>query len=344
MAESIKPVKIVIGSPSDVVVNEEGNLSRALSLADRAGEVKQRAVDIFDNGQTQPVRCYPGRGGKPTVYIGFTRVAAIQLIRDGFQVPTGETEKVPGEKEGEEVERPVFRTIKDENFPLAYTVDDITEEEADKRGLADNYQSNKPNDLDLAKSAKALQDKYGYTDAQVTAMLGVSDPFKIGRVKKLLRAPGFVQDAIQAGVLATSAALTALDSEGEGRTAAMNLIKEKAAEGKAPTASQVKKAINEAGNGAEGDAPRTKKAPTGSEIRNDFTVLESELQGDETIPAEYLLVVGETLRYLNGKIGFKTLAKKYDEAFGVKPTAKKGRTRKNKEEKENGVEQEMATV
>lgn len=320
-----KSQKIVVGAPEDLLVNDENNLSRALSLADRAVEVKQRAVDIFDNGQTQPVRCYPGRGAKPVVYIGFTRAAAVQMIRDGFQVPTGEVETVPGEKEGETVERPVFRTIRDENFPLSYVVDEITEAEADIRGLADNYQNNKPNDLDLARSGKALQDKHGLNDTQITQLLNISDPFKFGRVKKLLRAPSFVQEAVQAGTLATSAALTALDAEGEGRTAAMALIKEKAAEGKAPTQGQVKKAINDAGS-TDGTQARP-SARTGSEIRNDFTVLESELQNDATIPAEYVLFVGETLRYLNGKITFKTLTKKYDEAFGVKP-AKKGGGRK----------------
>lgn len=343
MADS-KAQKIVIGSPDDVSVNEANNLSRALSLADRAAEVKQRAVEIYDNGQTQPVRTYSGRGSKPIVYIGFTRVAAVQLIREGFQVPTGEVETVPGEKEGETVERPVFRTIHDAEFPLAFVVDDITEKEADIRGLADNYQSNKPNDLDLARSGKALQEKYGLNDTQVTQLLGISDPFKFGRVKKLLRAPGFVQDAIQAGTLATAAALTALDAEGEGRTAAMALIKEKAGEGKAPTQAQVKKAINEAGN-EQSETPRTRTAPSGSEIRNDFTVLNGEIEGDATIPAEYVLFSGEMLRYLNGKITFKTLTKRLDEAFGVKP-AKKGGGRKKggPAAKEEAPETEEATA
>lgn len=328
---------IIKANPSDLVSIQEENLSRALTLEQRAEEVKQRAVDLFDNGQTQPVRCYPGKGGKPHVYIGHTRVAAGKLLREGFQVPTGETETVPGEKEGETVERPVFRTVHNPDFQVEYVLDDISADEAVIRGLSDNFQNFKPNDLDLARAAKALQEKYpDMTDKRVTEILAVSDPFKIGRVKKLLNLPVVVQEAVQHGNLATVAALEIVEAEGDARRAAVNLVKEAAkaeAAGetaKYPTQGQVKAAIREASGIT---TTTTNNGPGGNQIRTDFQVLESEIKDDATVPDEYKEFLGETLRYLTGRITFKTWQKKVEPHFGiVKKAPVKRQTRKATEE------------
>lgn len=337
-------VKIIKGTPEDVANLDSDNISRAFGLDERATEVVQRAIDLFDNGQTQPVRCFIGPEGHPHVYIGHTRAAAVALIREGFQVPTGETETVPveGGEEGQTEERPVYRTIHEPDFPLLYTVDeDLTPEEADVRSVADNFQNNKPNDLDLATAAKVLQDRYSYTDAKVTAILGVSDPFKIGRVKKLLRAPKYIQEAVHEGKLATATAIEALEATGEAKTAANKVIKEGLEKGKAPTQVQVRRAIEGATKtepvpGSRG-TPR-RPVPQGSEIREFFKVLSKELEegvsdekNPENIPEVYANVISAFNRWTHGEINEKTLLKKLDEYFGV---GKKGPAKKTKAQKE----------
>lgn len=338
------------GSPADVVFDENLNISRARSLSERGNEVIQRAIDIFDNGQTQPVRCFPGKGGKPTCYIGWTRGAAVELIRRGFSVPTGEVHLVAetdpeGKPTGKEIEQQVTRTIKDENFPLVYVVDDIDEATAVVRGAADNYQSFSPNDLDLARTAKALQDKYEYTDAKVTQLLGISDPYKIGRIKKLLNAPAVIQDAVATGKLATAAALEVLAATGDARKAAVAAVKEAVEAGKrAPTQSKIKSIVQEQADrqarveaGKNPEPPVSRSAPTAPEIRAFFKDWPSWVDTNGGQDAEAVLLVDvlkDMNKYLAGTITEKTLVAKFDEHFSVFSTTRHGKPAKVAEKAE----------
>lgn len=321
---------IIVGKAEDVISKPEENLSRAVkSPEQRRAEVVGRAIDIFKHGQTQPVRCFVKGSGRPHAYIGHTRVAAVQLINSGFTHETGEEIEVDvldgeGKPTGEKRKQKVTETIHDPDFPLRYVVDiGLSEEEAEVRGLADNFQNNKPNDLDLAHAAKALQDRFGYTDARVTEILAVSDPYKIGRIKKLLTAPQVVKDAVAAGTLATAAALEVVAAKGAARSAAVEAVKDGIEKGKAPTQAAIQRVIRDTPtDGATNEAPATEKhpAPTGTAIRKFFDALHGELKTDgDHVPPEYLAAIEPIWKFVNGKMSEKTLTARLDEAFGIKP-------------------------
>jgi ParB-like chromosome segregation protein Spo0J len=328
----------IIGKATDVISKPEENLSRAAKTPEqRRGEIVQRAIEIKRDGQVQAVRCFVKGSGRPHVYAGHTRVASILLINEGFTYETDEEIEVDvldveGKPTGEKRKQKVTETIKDENFPLRYVVDDISEEEAEVRGLIDNFQTNKPNDLDLAHAAKNLQDRFGYTDKRVTEILAISDPYKVGRIKKLLGAPQVVRDAVASGDLATAAALEIVGAKGNARTAAVNAVKEGLEKGKVPTQASIQKVIRdtpaEAPKEGEAAAPTREKlpAPTGTAIRKAIQELYEAVKNDgDNLPPEYLKVVEPLNKFVNGRMSAETFSKRLDEAFGLTPKKSGGK-------------------
>jgi hypothetical protein len=335
-ATTEKAPVIVKLAPSELSANHENNISRSHTPEERKAEIVQRAQSIIAHGQRTPIRAYRHKG-KVEVYQGFTRHAAGVLIVNGFPYQEsdgkgGVVEKVVGPNP---------------DFKLDVIIDDISPEDAEIANVVDNIQVNALSDIDIGRVAKELKERRGLTDAQITEKLRITDPNKVSNCRRLLALPTEVTDAIHTGNLSTDAGLKAVKATGAAGTEARKFLKEQVAAGKFPTATQVKKVINDntppEEAAAQGEAAATvtpganapRYQPPGlAEVRSYFKVLSEELGGDDTLPEQYLDVIGPIHRWLAGDIQEKTLTKKLDEAFGVKAAPKApAKPRKAKAEK-----------
>lgn len=155
------------------------------------------AESIFDYGQRQSVECRRIAGNRLQLTMGYTRMAAIRLIRDGFVGNDG-------------VER------HDPNFKIKTTVADANDEEALTRNVIENRHRNATTPIDDAVNQNILRDRYGKSDDEIAKLFHVSIQ-TVERTALLLRLEARERDLVHQGLMTVTAALDLLELPAEKR-------------------------------------------------------------------------------------------------------------------------------
>lgn len=289
--------------PYQVIVKEE---LRGRHKPPTEEAIIDMACSILDNGQRQPVECRKLSDKRLQLNLGFTRTAAVRLIRQGFTDPDG-----------------VHRH--DPDIKLKVIISDANDEQAFINNVVENAHRNQTSPIDDAHNQQRLRDKLGYSDPQITKLYRYKDENKVARLRRLLMLPNAIQDQVHDGVLPVQAALDLLDLPDDKRDEAIKAATDTKT-GKV-VASQVRAQVREeilrdqegqeqAGTSSSGTATATApryKALTLKEVRGLFE--------------EYKESDNETLKEL-GKVALLWIAgrksKKYmDEHFKKLAGAKK---------------------
>lgn len=158
--------------PSAIDVNVE-HKGRIVPVSEDA--VKALAVSMSENGQLQPVQCYPLENGTPRLMFGFTRHRAAQLIVNGFSV-SGEHESSP-----EKVYPP------NEGFQLRCEIlDKPSDDDILIRTLTENAQRSGTSKIDDAVNQQLLRDA-GMTDLAISRIYGYASSASVMRLRELLK-------------------------------------------------------------------------------------------------------------------------------------------------------------
>lgn len=221
------------------------------------------AMSIFDHGQQQPVQCRRVEGQRLQLTMGYTRIAALRLIRDGF---VGSDTK----------ER------RDESARIQVVIHDVNNEKALTDNIIENRHRNQTTPIDDAHNQNQLRDRYGYDDEHI-AQLYDCTVVSVRRTQKLLRLEKSEQMLVHEGKMSMNAALDLLELHPNVRAA---VIRDALAEGHVNAAdirSQVRDHHLNDNSGGKRDpknaGPKPKiavKARTGAEIKKFF---ESEGKG-----------------------------------------------------------------
>lgn len=185
----LKRTDAFLVDPNQIIVREEW---RGRFMPPSEQDIIRMAVSLLDNGQRQPVECRRDNENRLILTAGFTRTAAVRLIRDGFTDTTGQKRVDPG-------------------FMLAAIVRDANDETAFIRNVIENAHRSDTSPIDDAHNHDALRTKYGKTDAEIAALYQYSDHAKVSRYRKLLLHPKSIQRMIHDGVMPVQAALDLLD-------------------------------------------------------------------------------------------------------------------------------------
>jgi ParB family chromosome partitioning protein len=200
--EDVKRGDLFFIDPNEVLVEENW---RGREFPPTEEEIIELATSIFRDGQLLPVearRMLPN-SKRLKLTLGFTRTAAVRLIRQGFTHPeTGET-------------------IQDEKRPLKVVVVDGSDEEAFKRNIIENAQRKATSAIDDAHNHRKLKDNYGYSDQQIARLYGLKTTNMIIRNRKLLVLDRDTQRKVHDGTLSVEAALMLLDLPTEKRAEAI---------------------------------------------------------------------------------------------------------------------------
>jgi ParB-like chromosome segregation protein Spo0J len=191
----VKRADMFIVDPFEVEVREE---LRGRHTPPSEEDVIALALSILADGQRQPVECRSIAGKRLLLTLGFTRMAAIRLIREGF------------EWEGE------FH--QDANFRIKLLVVDCDDQTAFRRNVIENRHRNQTSPVDDAFNMDRLTDRYGYDDKQVAELYRMSTA-QVTRIKQLVRLPEEIRSKVHTGVLSVEAALVLEHAPETSRTA-----------------------------------------------------------------------------------------------------------------------------
>lgn len=150
-------------------------------------DVIDLALSIIQGGQRQPVESRKTVGNRLILVMGFTRMAAIRLICEGF------------EYEGTRYHDP--------NFRIKTLVVICDESEAVKRNVVENRHRLETSPMDDAFNMGRLEDRYGYSDAEIATLYRLSVA-QVQRLKQLVRLPEEMRDKVHTRVLSVDSALT----------------------------------------------------------------------------------------------------------------------------------------
>lgn len=173
-----------------------------ITAADYTVTVRERAISIFTNGQLQPAEARRNDEKKLVLTLGFTRLDAVELLREGF------------EHNGVKYHKP--------DLKLWVKVVDCSPEEAFIRGIIENNERKDVSDLQEAKAHAILRDVYKKTDTEISKIYGYTNLNRTMALRKLLSLDNKVQQLVHANKLALSAALLTLDVPAEEREALLD--------------------------------------------------------------------------------------------------------------------------
>jgi ParB-like chromosome segregation protein Spo0J len=183
---------------------KEGRNARVVAEANYLDTVTARAIDIALNGQINAVEAYRV-DGHLTLISGFTRKAAVELIRTGFEA----VHPITGEKV-------LFHRPEQ---TLRVSVVDITPEQAFLRGISENIARKDTTDLQEAEAQAILRDEYGWTDARISRYYGYTNQNRVAKLRQLLTLDVKTQNLVHEGKLALHVALEAAEVSPEERAA-----------------------------------------------------------------------------------------------------------------------------
>jgi ParB-like chromosome segregation protein Spo0J len=205
-AEEIKRSDLLSITPQDIVVNED---DRGRTTPPSEAVVKNLAVSILEHGQRQAVECRKV-GGQLHLNMGFTRHAAVMLIRAGFE------------------HNGAF--YQDADHLLKTTVANTNAETAFINNIVENAHRNATTAIDDAFNQHRLRDKYGKTDQEI-AKLYQCTITHVQRLASLLGLSSRLQTMVHEGILPVSAAIDLLSVGEDDRDdivlAALNDAKDK---------------------------------------------------------------------------------------------------------------------
>lgn len=305
--------------PADII---RGENSRVITAADYTSTVRERAISIFTNGQLQPAEARRNDEKKLVLTLGFTRLDAVELLREGF------------EHNGVKYHKP--------DLKLWVKVVDCSPEEAFIRGIIENNERKDVSDLQEAKAHAILRDMYKKTDTEISKIYGYTNLNRTMALRKLLTLDNKVQQLVHANKLALSAALLTLDVPAEEREALLDgatdvkgnvrgevlkrLIRD-AAERKAEAAEPTGPLGGEGGDGDGGDEGTQEPAGKTKSLKRSTKELQTWIQerideGDEQKEGEEgaastnaLLFLKHLSLWMDGHKKFST--KKLNELFAV---------------------------
>lgn len=183
--------------PFEIVVREELRGRHKPPTDDR---IVNRALSILDHGQIQAVECRRDEKHRLILNSGFTRTAAVRLIRTGFDY------------EGVHYHDP--------DFMLKVLLTEANDATAFKRNVVENAQRDDTSPIDDAFNQQKLRDAYGMSDADIARLYGCNQA-KISTYRKLLQLKTEWQDMVHDGRLSVSAALLVLELPEEQRATAI---------------------------------------------------------------------------------------------------------------------------
>lgn len=176
--------------PEHVIVREKLR-GRHKPPSDEA--IIEMAESILEHGQIQPVECRRNEESRLLLTLGFTRTAAVRLIRKGFKGTDGEHKQ-------------------DAEFKLKVMVTDANDQEAFMRNVVENARRNDTSAIDDMFNQRRMRDDYGMTDAEIARHYGYRSQNKVTQLKKLLALDDPTRDLVHEGKLSVSAALDLLDA------------------------------------------------------------------------------------------------------------------------------------
>lgn len=201
--DNVKRGDLYFVNPFEVIVREE---LRGRHFPPTPEDIIERATSIYDYGQLQPVECRRIEDNKPLLTLGFTRCAAVRLIREGFVGTDGVARHDP--------ERMLQVKINDTNDEAAFI-----------RNVKENADRNQTSDIDDAFNQQKLRADYGYSDADIARLYGYKNQNRVGRLRKLLQLDKDLQLLVHRGEMPTQAALDLLDLPQEARDEAIKNAK-----------------------------------------------------------------------------------------------------------------------
>jgi ParB-like chromosome segregation protein Spo0J len=278
--------------PDDVV---PGRNSRIVEGPDDDARVKKLAISIFENGQKQPVLCHKNPEGKVVLDGGFGRLAAINLLRTGFEY------------------------VDDNGFPTAAHVPDatvwvsidsktVTDEQAFVQSILENlHEPLAP--LQEAKGNEVLRDEFKYSDTAIARLRGYNNTNRVAELWKLLAAPKDVLKAVKDGTITSVAAAVALSELPEdARKETISGAKADAKGKKRVTATDVREKAEE-----KGIATKATQKPRNVAALEKF--IDESLEGEAGYDKAEALFRG-VVKWMRGKGGDKALTNAIDAAFG----------------------------
>jgi ParB-like chromosome segregation protein Spo0J len=161
------------------------------------------AESILDHGQRQPVECRKIENHRLQLTLGFTRTAAVRLIRKGFTDSQG-------------VERPA-----DPEFRLKVVITDTNDDLAFIHNIVENAHRNQTSPMDDAFNQNRLREKYGKNDAEIARLYQYKGQGMVSRLKKLISLDTRFQEMVHDGTLSINGALELLDLPADARDAAL---------------------------------------------------------------------------------------------------------------------------
>lgn len=233
---------------------------RGRAVLPSEGELKARAASMATQGQLQSVEARKD-GDKLVLVAGFTRTAAAEMIRQGF------------EWEGKKYHDP--------DFLLRVRVVEIDENLARIHNIVENAQRKSTSALDDALNQQWMRETLGYTDAQIAREYGVSAPL-ITHTKKILSLPPELQQEIGERNMPVTVALELAELPEEARAAFVEKY------GPRLTVAQIRRDLRaeaEATVDASGeavDAPPVDAPPAGDGVETDGTVPGQQSSSAET--------------------------------------------------------------
>lgn len=199
-AGDVKRGDLLFVDPFQVQVKEE---LRGRHKPPTEEAVIKMAMSIQEFGQEVPVECRKIADHKLQLTLGFTRTAAIRLIRTGFTDLEG-------------VVHPA-----DPNFRLKVVITDTNDDAAFIRNIVENAHRNQTSAMDDAFNQQRLRDKYAKTDAEIARLYQYKGQGMVTRLKKLLGLDSRFQDMVHEGTLSINGAIELLDLPPEDRDAAL---------------------------------------------------------------------------------------------------------------------------
>ncbi len=149
-------------------------------------QVATLAVSIAERGQLTPVECRRLHDKRLAITAGYTRLAAVNLLRQGFEYQ-GKTYHIP-------------------DLRVRVIVFDCNEDEALKRAITENTHRTDRSPVDDAFNIRDLRERFGWSNAEIAAFYGwhVS---KVTRLASIVSLPDGTLRKLHAGDITLAAAM-----------------------------------------------------------------------------------------------------------------------------------------
>lgn len=265
-------------------------------------QVAHRAISMIQLGQLQPVQCRRKPDNTLLLTLGFTRTAAVRLIRKGFTY--------------------AGKHYHDPDFLLSVIVVDGNDKESFVSNVVENHQRDNCTPVDDAFNQRTLRDKHGYSDKEVMELYDYSNQTKYQMLKKVLQLPEKVQEALHDGDIALKPAVELLDAPPEewdrilsaatkengkiNGAVVIDGVRELLADETAPVTVE-DESVEEVPVSPEPE-PKPGKKYKARTIRNIRTFFES-CKEDEEVPEEIKKFSTQILKWVKGQITDKTFYK-----------------------------------